>query len=76
MKRQNKKTKKSEWIKTKNIKVTFEGNNHPQELRLFGGLTTIKVKLFIEEVKQCFNCYSYGHLKFQCKNEKKMLSLW
>lgn len=55
IKKWNKETKqKIEWIKTNNLKLTFEGNNLPQEVRIFGGLTTIKVKLFIEEVQQCY----------------------
>lgn len=73
IKKWNKETKKIEWIKTNNLKLTFEGNNLPQEVRIFGGLTTIKVKLFIEEVQQCYNCYAYRHLKFQCRSERKCL---
>lgn len=67
----NKESRKMEWIKTKNIKVSFEGNNRPSEIRLFGGLTGVRVFPYVEEVQQCFNCYAFGHVKYQCRSKKK-----
>lgn len=28
----------------------------------------------MQEVRQCYNCYSYGHVKFQCSSEKRCVT--
>lgn len=65
----NGETKTFEWIDTKNILVTFEGNELPEKLSLYEDLTAIRVRPYIPAVKQCFKCYKYGHIKQYCKKE-------
>lgn len=31
----------------------------------------LRVKPYVEAVKQCFNCYKYGHIKNKCKAKTK-----
>lgn len=63
---------KFETVVTKNILVKFNGRSVPEYITLYGGLVKIKVRPYISAVKQCFNCYSYGHTKANCKRKKKI----
>lgn len=44
------------------ILMTIEGGSLPQFLSVYNGVTKIKVKSYIEPVRQCFICLRYGHL--------------
>lgn len=63
---------KFETVVTKNILVKFNGRSVPEYITLYGGLVKIKVRPYIPAVKQCFNCYGYGHTKANCKRKKKI----
>lgn len=52
------------------ILMTMEGGSLPQFLSLYNGVTKIKVRPYIEPVRQCFKCLRYGHLKDTCKRYK------
>lgn len=58
-------------IDTHHIIIRIKGTNLPGDLSLYGGLTRIKIRPYIEPVKQCYNCYKYGHLSTVCRNKKK-----
>ncbi|CAL1681333.1 unnamed protein product [Lasius platythorax] len=49
------------------VLITVEGNELPTEIKIFGGLMAIKVRPFMEPVKQCFNCFKFGHYKTECR---------
>lgn len=43
------------------ISITWEGNYMPNEIRIYGGITSLRVRPFIDNVLQCFACYrSHG----------------
>lgn len=39
----------------------------PQEIKIYNGISTIKVRPYIDNVMQCYNCYRYGHTFKYCK---------
>lgn len=49
-----------------------EGNERikRKELRIYDNITGLKVRPFVEPVKQCFNCFRYGYLKIMCRSMK------
>lgn len=49
------------------ICVTWEGNCVPSEVTLYGGISGLKVKPYVDNVLQCYGCYRYGHLLKHCK---------
>lgn len=50
---------------TATVKVTFKGQNLPEEIEIFG--VKRKVQQFVFKVTQCFSCYMYGHTSKNCK---------
>lgn len=52
------------------VLITLEGNELPKELKIFNGLAAIRIRPFIELVRQC---YKYGHLKATCRADKLCL---
>nr|XP_029711518.1 uncharacterized protein LOC115256720 [Aedes albopictus] len=56
-------------VPTKNVKVTFKGKEIPGYVVLYG--CKMKVDLFLFPVKQCRNCWGYGHKTNNCKRSKK-----
>lgn len=62
-----------EWKHLGIIVVTFEGNKLPDSLLVYNGLLYVRVKRFIPEVRQCFNCFGYRHFKKFCRVTKKCL---
>lgn len=70
--RMKKRNREGELFDTTNVKVTFQGNKHPESIAIFG--CKFKVELYIFPVKQCMNCWGYGHKKDQCKRVAKCRS--
>ncbi|XP_070511583.1 uncharacterized protein [Cardiocondyla obscurior] len=58
--------------KTNNILITFKGKTIPDSISLYGGLVKLKVRTYIPMVRQCFNCYRFGHTKALCKTKNKL----
>ena len=56
---------------THKIIVIWEGNSLPNSIGMYDNLFRTDVKPYIEPVKQCFNCYKYGHWKLSC-NAKRL----
>lgn len=57
---------------TNNFIITFKGRTLPDNISLYDGLVKIRVRAYIPEVKQCYNCYRFGHTKAVCKNKSKV----
>lgn len=57
--------KTKEWISASTIKVSFRGQELPDEVRF--GYSMRKVKLHIPGVLQCFKCLRFGHMNKFCK---------
>lgn len=64
--------KKVIFCNTNNYIIKFKGRSSPEFIELYNGLVKIKVRPFIPSVKQCFNCYQFGHTKSSCKNNNKI----
>lgn len=62
--------RKIESVRSHLVLGTFEGHNLPTKLPLYGGIINIRVRLYVEPVRQCFNCLRYGHIGRVCKNPK------
>jgi len=58
---------------THHILITTEGNELPKMIKIYNGLTAVRIRSFVEPVKQCYNCYRFGHLKATCRIEKLCL---
>lgn len=53
--------------------VTWEGNRILEQIRIYGRLSGLRVRPFIENVIMCYNCYGFGHFQKHCKSDKKCL---
>lgn len=63
-----------EWQETMMILVKFGGCNLPTKLMIMEGMLALNVVPYIKSVKQCFNCFRFGHTKKWCReSEKKCL---
>lgn len=47
--------------------VTWKGNHIPNDIRIYGGITGLRVRPFIDNVLQCYGCYRFGHLLRHCR---------
>lgn len=52
------------------VMVTMEGGNIPQYFSMYGGVTRISVRPFVEPVIQCFSCLRFGHTQDKCGRYK------
>lgn len=69
----DKEAKRTIEIGTDVVCVTWGGTVMPNELRIYGGITGLKIRPYIEKVMQCFKCYKFGHLAKHCKGKKKCM---
>lgn len=58
------------WVKCDSIILTFNGDNLPNNVQLYGGACSMRMRPFIGNVLQCFRCYRYGHLAKYCKRQR------
>lgn len=49
---------------TENVKITFTGKELPDSVSLYG--CSFKIVLYLFPVKQCQNCWAFGHRKEKC----------
>lgn len=64
----DKEERKSTMTETDNILVTFKGSG-VRDLRIFSNNVGLKVRPFVPQARQCYNCYRFGHTKAACKSE-------
>lgn len=69
-KKYNREEKNQSWVLGNNIIITFEGNNAPKDLSVWNNATRIRVRPFVENVKQCYNCFKFGHFSTYCKSKR------
>lgn len=67
---------KRTWTKedTGNIIVTMKGNQIKQKIELWDNTFHVKVRPFITQVKQCYKCFRFGHIKAWCKSQEKCIN--
>ncbi|XP_036138440.1 uncharacterized protein LOC118644312 isoform X1 [Monomorium pharaonis] len=64
--------KRSVLAETDNIIVTFKGAG-VRDLKIFNNNIGLKVRPFVPQTRQCFNCYRFGHTKVSCKSETQCI---
>ncbi|KMQ86946.1 nucleic-acid-binding protein from mobile element jockey [Lasius niger] len=67
----NPEKKESLFKETDNIIIMMKGNRLATKLKIYEGMGYLKVRPYIETVKQCYNCFRFGHMKTVCKREAK-----
>lgn len=56
-------TKENKTRFTDQIIFTYKGNELPRVIGTYGSTIRLRVRPFIEPVKQCFGCFKFDHLK-------------
>ncbi|XP_071580666.1 uncharacterized protein [Temnothorax nylanderi] len=64
--------KKSILSVTDNILVTFN-DNCIRDLNIFSYGVNLRVRAYVPQVRQCFNCFRFGHTKIACKSETRCI---
>jgi len=69
----NREKQESMLFDTNNLIIVWEGNCRPDKISLCDGMMTLRVRPFVEVVRQCFNCYKFGHVKAGCKAKQRCI---
>ncbi|XP_077265724.1 uncharacterized protein LOC143899358 isoform X2 [Temnothorax americanus] len=64
--------KTASFLETDNIIITFR-DNKLRGLKIFNNMVGLRVRPYIMQVRQCYNCFRYGHTKNACKSETKCI---
>ncbi|XP_024879114.1 uncharacterized protein LOC112459309 isoform X1 [Temnothorax curvispinosus] len=59
-------------VETDNIIIIFR-DNKLRDLKIFNNMVGLRVRPYITQVRQCYNCFRYGHTKNACKSETKCI---
>ncbi|XP_071634355.1 uncharacterized protein [Temnothorax longispinosus] len=65
-------TRTSSLMATDNIMITFKAKNI-RNLKIFQQGVNLRVRPFIPQTKQCFNCFKFGHTKVACKSDTRCI---
>ncbi|XP_077278734.1 uncharacterized protein LOC143906475 [Temnothorax americanus] len=57
---------------TDSIMITFKSRNI-RNLKIFQRCVNLRVRPFIPQTKQCFNCFKFGHTKMACKSDTRCI---
>ncbi|XP_077282774.1 uncharacterized protein LOC143908831 isoform X2 [Temnothorax americanus] len=57
---------------TDSIIVTFKDKNI-RDLTVFDKGIALRVRRYVPQVRQCFNCFRFGHTKLNCKSETRCI---
>lgn len=60
---------KLQLIDTNFFIIIFKGRVLPNSVSLYDGLVNLRIRPYIPAVKQCYNCYRFGHTKAVCRNK-------
>ncbi|XP_024872179.1 uncharacterized protein LOC112454816 [Temnothorax curvispinosus] len=63
---------KTSLVATDNIVVTFKDKNI-RNLTVFDKGIVLRVRRYVPQVRQCFNCFRFGHTKLNCKSETRCI---
>ncbi|KAK0162390.1 hypothetical protein PV327_006170 [Microctonus hyperodae] len=44
-----------------------------ESIKLWNDRVRLKVRPYVQQVKQCFDCFRYGHIKAVCKSEQRCI---
>lgn len=70
----NREEKKWKDQKTDNLIITMRGSRVKESIRVFKNIGFgIKIRPFIESVKQCYKYFKYGHLKAMYKSTQRCI---
>lgn len=59
----------SGWVESESLKVTFSGDSLPTAVLIGHGF--YKVRHFIGEPLQCYNCQRLGHTSYSCRGKQR-----
>ncbi|XP_071581229.1 uncharacterized protein [Temnothorax nylanderi] len=65
-------TKKTTLVPTDNIIVTFKADKIC-DLSIFTNGVSLRVRPYVSQTRQCYNCFRYGHTKNACKSETRCI---
>lgn len=54
--------------------VTYKGSHLPRNTPIYGDMITLRIRPYIEPIRQCFNCFKFGHKKDWCKADRKCIN--
>ncbi|XP_024885946.1 uncharacterized protein LOC112463676 [Temnothorax curvispinosus] len=63
---------KTSLVATDNIIVTFKDKNI-RNLTIFDKGIVLRVRRYVPQVRQCFNCFRFGHTKLNCKSDTRCI---
>ncbi|XP_071578331.1 uncharacterized protein [Temnothorax nylanderi] len=63
---------KTTLLATDNIIITFK-DNKIRDLAIFSNGINLRVRPYVPQVRQCFNCFRFGHTKLNCKSETRCI---
>lgn len=67
----NKETEQLEQIPTGTVQITFKGQTLPKKIYI--NKLAYDVKQYYPMVRQCYNCYYFGHIQSNCKAKKRCI---
>lgn len=67
--RMKKRDRNKKLVDTENVKITFRGKELPDSVSLYG--CGFKIELYLFPVKQCANCWAFGHRRDKCWRSTK-----
>ncbi|XP_046141315.1 uncharacterized protein LOC123987722 [Osmia bicornis bicornis] len=62
---------KKVWTEGIAIMVTVKGDRFPTSIKIGEGHVALNVVPYIDPVKQCYRCFTYGHIQDSCKVVRK-----
>lgn len=71
--RKNLETGKTEWTPSGTVQITVEGTTLPDTIKIYG-LYHMKVDVYIEPTKICYNCLRFGHIAKYCRSNKRCIN--
>ncbi|XP_071580411.1 uncharacterized protein [Temnothorax nylanderi] len=65
-------TQRTTLVATDNIIITFKADKI-RDLSIFRNGVALRVRPYVPQTRQCFNCFRYGHTKIACKSETRCI---